>query len=455
MSAQGWLYIPIETKVRELQGKLLLAAVAAEAGLRTIVGHKDEVFSIARKGPRGHIFNFGLSRNFAAMSRRYRQLGHKVVSIDEEGLVTLRDELYVRYRVSPETLRELEMFFCWGEKQAALVREQAADAGCKVLVTGNPRFDMFRPEFRSLMKSEVESIRNKYGSYILVNTNFGSSNHVQGKSYSLSQLTKKGWMGTPEDESYHCGRIGFQETIIQHFKTTLPILGRKFPDLNVIVRPHPSESHALWREAAALCENVHVVHEGTVTPWIMGAEAIIHNGCTTAIEAFLLGIPAIAYRPLKDNKYETRLPNELSVQAGDVGELVEAVRHLRQPGACPEAEAGRELLARYLQGVEGALASDRIVAHLLSASSGFRYSAWRSNVNWLRLVAENVRIKRWIKQLLGRGMAAQEYIRCKFPGLEFCEVESLLKSFSKATGRFNHVRAIRLGKNTYCIDRFK
>ena len=38
-----WLFLPIETKVRELDGKLLLAATAAERGWGVILGHKDNL----------------------------------------------------------------------------------------------------------------------------------------------------------------------------------------------------------------------------------------------------------------------------------------------------------------------------------------------------------------------------------------------------------------------------
>ena len=37
-SSRPWLLIPIETKVRELHGKLLLAAFAAKSGYNVIFG---------------------------------------------------------------------------------------------------------------------------------------------------------------------------------------------------------------------------------------------------------------------------------------------------------------------------------------------------------------------------------------------------------------------------------
>ena len=38
-----WLFLPLETKVRELDGKLLLAAIAAERGWAVIIGRKNSV----------------------------------------------------------------------------------------------------------------------------------------------------------------------------------------------------------------------------------------------------------------------------------------------------------------------------------------------------------------------------------------------------------------------------
>ena len=42
-------------------------------------------------------------------------------------------------------------------------------------VTGNPRNDLLRPELHSYYGNDVQAIKNTYGDFILVNTNF---NHV-------------------------------------------------------------------------------------------------------------------------------------------------------------------------------------------------------------------------------------------------------------------------------------
>ena len=44
------IYLPIEVKVRELEGKTLLALTAAERGHTVIIGEKKDTINLAKKG---------------------------------------------------------------------------------------------------------------------------------------------------------------------------------------------------------------------------------------------------------------------------------------------------------------------------------------------------------------------------------------------------------------------
>ena len=67
------------------------------------------------------------------------------------------------------------------------------------------------------------------------------------------------------------------------------VLSQQHRDHQIIIRPHPSESHDPWRQLAAELPNVSVVYEGNVAEWLLAAELLIHNNCTTGVEAYLLG----------------------------------------------------------------------------------------------------------------------------------------------------------------------
>ena len=44
-------------------------------------------------------------------------------------------------------------------------------------------------------------------------------------------------------------------------------------------------------------KNVHVVNDGPITPWVNNSFAVLHNGCTTSIEASISGKPVITFIP--------------------------------------------------------------------------------------------------------------------------------------------------------------
>ena len=55
-------------------------------------------------------------------------------------------------------------------------------------ITGNPRGDMLRSEIRPYFAAEVERLRNLYGEFILVNTNFSDVNpYIPNVGYSCRQ----------------------------------------------------------------------------------------------------------------------------------------------------------------------------------------------------------------------------------------------------------------------------
>ena len=58
----------------------------------------------------------------------------------------------------------------------------------------------------------------------------------------------------------------------------VPEVGSKLPDRTLIVRPHPNERSEPWIAAAAGHDNIEVVHDGNVIPWLLAADVLLHNG---------------------------------------------------------------------------------------------------------------------------------------------------------------------------------
>ena len=354
-----YLYLPIETWVREYHSKTLLGVQAASEGWTVIIGPKTAMSQRLPRLPQGTVFQFGLHKNFALAMARLRTAGHKVVAVDEEGLVTLNPKHYKRYRVSTQALNASDACFCWGSVQHEMIRDVNQLKCCPLHITGNPRMDLLRPEFRDLLDRDANTIREKYGKFLLINGNFGSFNHLLGIDYTWKSIKSKGWMSTYEDSEFHHRRVLLQGRIFNAFRAVIPKLVKA--GYTVIIRPHPSESLDPWVNLARqYADKVAVIREGNVLPWLQAADVVLHNGCTTAVEAFLLGRPVVAYRPEQDLDLESELPNKISMQATTESELINLLADITNEDLLSQ-KARNDYIQKHLVGMTGSMSSMRMI----------------------------------------------------------------------------------------------
>jgi hypothetical protein len=97
----------------------------------------------------------------------------------------------------------------------------------------------------------------------------------------------------------------------------------------------------------------------------MAAKAMIHNGCTTGVEAFMLGVPAISYRASVNDRFDFdfhHLPNLISHECFNFDELKTKLKDVLS-GADHDSEKNerKSLMQHYLAAQEGPLASDRMI----------------------------------------------------------------------------------------------
>lgn len=452
-----WLLIPIETKAREYHAKLLLSCVAAEAGFGVILGEMNQLFFNAGWLPRGICFINNIATIHEAPIRRYRRMGHRVAAWCEEGIAYRNRQSYRHERVSPVVMRQVERFFAWGDYQAEDVRLAIDPADReKVVLSGSPRLDLLRPGFREFFRAEAERIRAQYGRFILVNSNFHRFNHFLGRGAYLRNLRANGKIPDTEREAFFQQWIDFLGDMYHAFAKMLETLSAALPDHSIVLRPHPSEDQEAWQRELADLTNVEVVHEGSALPWILASEVLIHNSCATGIEAFAMGVPVIAYRPLRSETYDSFLPNALSREARTEDELVSLVKTLVSCNPTAEeavADDRQELARRFFSGLEGPLASERIVETLVKIQVPAKPFAR----NRMQARARKFAVRVWppVRKLLRRVAKGpnplSHYLRQKFPTLELAEVQQDLGRLRKASGRFASVQVAAIGDMLFSL----
>jgi surface carbohydrate biosynthesis protein len=439
------LVIPVENQVRELDPKLLLAVVAARRGFTVIIGsHREIDFRIA-SFPRSIYLNKSMTASNLNMFRIMRSLGHQVVAWDEEALVHLPVETYCSRRLNPEALGYISHLFAWGEDNALLWRGYPhMPKSTPIHVTGNPRSDLLRPEMHVFYKQETDHIRRRYGEFILVNTNF---NHVNAFFPALnlfrageadSETPSFGKAAVGMTLAYANGLRKHKQAVFESFQHMLPKLERAFPNHAIVVRPHPTENQDIYRRIAASSRRIHVTNDGNVVPWLLTAKALIHNGCTTGVEAFVMRVPALSYRAAVDETYDLgfyRLPNLLSYQCFSFDEICVLLNKIlnNQQGALA-GESPFDLLHHHMAAIEGPLACERII-DILEDSSGVSIPSPPSVAQ--RLAGGISAYMRWLvkslKSFRSGTHAPPEFHRHRYPGVTLAELRDRIKRFQSIT----------------------
>ena len=439
------LLIPVENQVRELDPKLLLACVAAERGFTSVIGSRREMEFNIDRFPRSIYLSKSMTVRSLLFFRVARRFDVHIITWDEEALVHLPPQTYFSRRLDPRAIKYVSHLFAWGEDNARLWRQYPhLPDETPIHVTGNPRSDMLRPEIRPFYQKEVEEFQARYGDFILINTNF---NHVNafGPDMNLFKPTKNsgqkakfGRAARGMSLEYAQGLMRLKKAVFKDFQRIIPRLEEAFPENAIVVRPHPTENHEVYRKIADKCQRVHVTSEGNVVPWLMATKAVIHNGCTTGVEAYVTGTPALSYRASIDETYDNgfyRLPNLVSHQCFTFEELRDMLRMILQGEiGVADGDERRHLIDQHLAGKTGSLACERMldVFDQISANIFVERSLSKQTKRWL--ITQGLHLAKAIKSHLPGSHNRPEFQKHRFPGIASDKLTKRIERFQQLLG---------------------
>ena len=445
------LYLPMEGLGRELDAKLLLALVARERGWRSLLGLRSAIFERRSILPPGVVLANNARGAKPEMFRQLREYGHHSVVLDEEGLVRQTDEIFLM-KHEKQAFADVSLVLAWGEDDAELWRRSGQVEPERVAVTGNPRIDVLRRELRAFHAPEIDCIRERFGDYVLVNTNFATINHFIPRR---STLVLAGWANDEQDGGQRTGFLGHKQAIFERFLSLVPKMAEAIAPLRLVVRPHPSESNEPWLDAVSGSPNASVVFEGSVVPWIAGARALVHNGCTSAVESAVIGTTVLSYRPVRSTAYDNPLPNGVGIECFDDEGLIRTLREVLDHGPRPLTPEQSDLLAHHLASVSGPLSCDRILDALERLPPARAGAAAPGHLEWGRRYLgvqwrqASQRLRRALKK---GGRTRSAYADRLFPQTTPDYLNDRIDRFRRALDRFHGCRARRLDANLFAID---
>jgi hypothetical protein len=195
----------------------------------------------------------------------------------------------------------------------------------------------------------------------------------------------------------------------------------------------------VYRKIANGSQRIHVTNEGNVVPWLMATKAVIHNGCTTGVEAYVTGTPAISYRASINETYDNgfyRLPNKMSHQCFTFEELQDVVRKvLTGKVGAADGDKRRSLIDHHMAGKTGPLACERMVDILekISVEAPGEGSISRRTQRWL--VSQGLHLAKAVKYHLPGSHNRPEFQKHRFPGIAPDKLAQRIKRFQQLLGK--------------------
>jgi len=452
------LYIPVEIKSREFEAKVFLACLAAKRGYSCLVGRRQDMKNLTRMLPEGIIIEKGLEPPRKADDiEKYINHGHLPMALDEEGMFLDRDK-YMSTRIMEDGFNKLELYFAWGNYHKNVLAENFPEKSNQIKVVGNSRIDLLDKKLRSSYTKEVNNLNSKYDKIILINSTFTLASPVNGKEM-LNKFKSSGFYDDKELKEWWEKRIDETIRVREQFLNAIVDISKSFNDYTIVIRPHPSEDKIYWIENTEEISNVEVIHKGSVIPWLLHADVMVHSSCTTAIESILLDKVSIAYDPLDIQEYETDLPRKVSIRVGDKKDLLEKINWiigLKNKDKSKYQNLTDDLKKELQEFIP--IDNDKFYSELLldEIDKVYQPNEMKESLDEkrvIRLMLKNTIRKLYYRYIKGRPdyKKVTEYNAHKFPDTNLKEVRSIVEKYNKSGIDFSDIKANKIQNNIFYI----
>ncbi len=250
--------------------------------------------------------------------------GISIGVLDTEGGVLNNLDDYAQFLAREPAVRHRIACFCsWGRKLAEHAKHQDWFGPARVEVTGTPRYDFYAPSWRQAALRASPHADAYSRPMVLINGNFPGANprfqtlereaEVLVQYFGYTPAYARQWQDVNRR-----AMLGMAEMTNR--------LAERFPRVTFVYRPHPFEKLETYYDLLAKRDNLHLVKKGTVDGWILRASAVIQKSCSTAIEASVVGVPALspAWLPTSAATY-VPTAEEVSVRCETEDELADTL----------------------------------------------------------------------------------------------------------------------------------
>lgn len=220
-------------------------------------------------------------------------------------------------------------------------------------------------------------------------------------------------------------RVNHKKAILEKFLEIIPEIASSM-EINVIVRPHPSENFEIYEEKVERIDNAYVCHQGDVRKWIYAAQAVVHNCSTTGVEAAMLDVPVFSYRPVVNEEYDSWLAYHISEEFHSDTELIERLQNVSSGDKHQMSSEQKQNLKRYFYNLDTRSVNNIcVILENMERSEIDDFDQFRSPIKQMERAFKSLPGSSVFKEYLGTPDSQ------KFPGLSRSELRKKIDIFDK------------------------
>ena len=359
-------FIPIEIKNRDYLSRLLIAYYALKKGYNVYIGSKSKIDTFVKISKPGIYLGLVTTKTYSKFYKKLKKKKFKIFVIDEEGLITFDDKMYIDLKVSKDSIENIEKLFTWGEEHRKIILKEFPEFTSKILSTGTPRFDLFDIKLRKVFDKKVEKIKNQFNQFTLICGSFSFVNHFTKNLNYLEVLRSQNVIKDDEDERKFLKYCKYNKESFNNFIYLTKQLSKNHKKHNFIYRPHPAENIEIYKEEFKNFENIFVKDDYTLIEWIIASKCIIHSYCTSSIEALLVDKTRFGLKENFDPEVHKTIPYEFSNISLNVDELIKNCGDFIEDNKSFRDKKiyNIENLKRYISNVSNEMSAQRIIDNI-------------------------------------------------------------------------------------------
>lgn len=306
------VFLPVETEVRELDAKLVMASKIVNERTTCFIGQHNFLNSIAPMYQGGvymgkNIFLENMNSNNDIYDI-YKKYNFSILWNHEEGAIYggSRDQWdnELKELLHPSRLAEDDKILCWGKYQKEYYDSQNSHTPSKLV--GGYRLDLGEKSDLRLLISQTNRVTDS--NYILIDTNCAWGNHFIPNQEEYMRFQEKAATSGSDHLTKHnlVGLLSEDMIKVGYFCNLISYLMESNPHQKFVLRPHPTESIEFYQNVFHQFKNIKITKDYSATEWINNCSALIQSGCTTALEAYFMQKPIASFHPF-ESKYSVNV----------------------------------------------------------------------------------------------------------------------------------------------------